>query len=551
MNTEEDKNKNKESFDNQGTLGPEPDQTGVNSDLQEDPAIGGNVNFQLVGFEPVQNRPVEDTAGSNVTSSEAQQSGAAAGTETTSAGKEENPYHFHIESNSSDGNKTDGAMLSSAPSPKEPKKKSGVMKKIVLFVCGALLFGALTGAAFWGGKMAVEKMADRKNDAPLQQSEDQEDEGEASNLPAKKLETTPILEDISSDNQIVPQVVENVLPSVVSISSQVTEVIDFFGRQYTQEGSGSGSGIIAGQNDDELLIITNHHVIKGADKIIVTFVDGKSAEAIVKGSDSAADLAVLSLDTSNMEQETLDAIKVAALGDSDAVKVGEMSIVIGNALGYGQTTTVGYIGARDRQVQVDGRKMTLLQTGAAINPGNSGGPMLNIKGEVIGIASVKYADEQVEGMGYAIPISSAMPIIEDLMEREKLTDEERGYLGITGNTVEDNMIKYYHMPEGASVYSIVDGGPADKAGIKVGDIITKVNGIAVNSMEALKERVNGYKAGTTVTITIARGDEGEYKESDVQVVLADEASLNTSDNSGTTQTPTVPNIPDSGRRKAQ
>ena len=331
----------------------------------------------------------------------------------------------------------------------------------------------------------------------------------------------------------VSSIVEAVMPSIVSITETSTAT-SYFGQSYPTEGA--GSGFIVKEDNNELLIVTNNHVVAGADSITVTFIDDTTAKATVKGTDPTADLAVISVKVADLKQETKGNIKVASLGHSEDVKVGQMAIAIGNALGYGQSVTVGYISAKDRQVEVgDGNSssantMVLLQTDAAINPGNSGGALLDVNGNVIGINSVKYADTKVEGIGYAIPMSNAIPIINELMNREVLKDEEKGYLGITGRTIGDEVSEAYGFPNGIYISEVSESGAAKKAGIKQGDIITKINGNKVTSIEQVQNKVNNTKAGTEITVTIARSQEGEYKEQDVKVVLKSSETLDELDN---------------------
>lgn len=328
------------------------------------------------------------------------------------------------------------------------------------------------------------------------------------------------IEQTKVDNPVkdtgVSSVVESVMPSIVTISSTF-ESQNYFGQVY--ESIGSGSGIIIKQTDKSLLVATNYHVVQDASQISVTFHDDEAVNATVRGYDSDADLAVLEILLSSVKETTMKSIKIATLGDSSEAKVGEMAVAIGNALGYGQSVTVGYISAKDRTVDVEGTKMVLLQTDAAINPGNSGGALLNLKGEVIGINSVKFSSEEVEGMGYAIPVSSAMPIIEELMNREQLTDDEKGYLGISGSSVDEQGNQYYNIPYGVLVVEVKEGGAADLAGIKPNDVITKINGIEVASINSLAERVNNYRKDTKVTITLKRMTDGKYKEQEVTVTL--------------------------------
>ena len=335
------------------------------------------------------------------------------------------------------------------------------------------------------------------------------------NVKANTVSSTNLITNVSTSATDVSAVVENSMPSIVSIDCTFINS-SFFG---TYESAGAGSGIILKKTDDELLVATNNHVVANSTSINVTFSDGSTAAAVIKGTDAAADLAVISIDLSTLSAETLSAIKVATLGDSDSIKVGQMVVAIGNAMGYGQSTTVGYVSAKDREVTVDGTVMTLLQTDAAINPGNSGGALLNLAGEVIGINSVKYADEDVEGMGFAIPISRALAILDELAAREILKDSEKGYLGVYIKDVTADMAAFYNIPVGAYVSDFVEGSPAKDAGIQVGDIITGVNGITISTSDDLKNAVTSYRAGTAVSITYYRLIDGVYTEYTSEVTL--------------------------------
>ena len=334
----------------------------------------------------------------------------------------------------------------------------------------------------------------------------------------------------------VSGVVENVMPSLVSITNMsVQEVQSFFGGYQTQESESAGSGIIVSQNDDELLIVTNNHVVEGSRTLTVTFADGTSMEANIKGTDADYDLAVISVPMSELSDETMDAIAVATLGDSTKLSIGEPAIAIGNALGYGQSVTTGVISAIDREsTTVDettgetvASGVKLIQTDAAINPGNSGGALINANGEVIGINSSKLAGTMVEGMGYAIPISDVSDIISDLMNREtKMTvpQNKRGYIGITGFDVDAQSAERYHMPTGVYVEDIVKGGGADKAGITKGNIITRIDGVDVDNMEGLQRELQYYAIGEEVSITVQIPENnGEYTEKTVQVMLGRKA----------------------------
>ena len=330
----------------------------------------------------------------------------------------------------------------------------------------------------------------------------------------------------------VSPIVEEVMPSIVSITSKTivqSGMNDWFYNYYfggqngnSYEQTGAGSGIIIGQNDTELLVITNNHVVEGADSLQVQFIDGSSVDAVIKGTEANKDLAIVAIKLSDIDPETKNQIKVATLGDSDSMKVGEGTIAIGNALGYGQSVTVGVISALDREVTVENRTMNMIQTDAAINRGNSGGALLNMRGEVIGINAAKYSSDTVEGMGFAIPVSSVSDIIEKLMNRETMTKVDtanQGYLNIRGRDVTDELAYDFNAPKGVLIREVIAGGAADKAGLEKSQIITKINDDEVKSMDELKERLEYYEKGTTVSLTIEYLENKEYKEKEVKVVL--------------------------------
>ncbi len=329
----------------------------------------------------------------------------------------------------------------------------------------------------------------------------------------------------------ISSIVDKTIPSIVSINCTSTQTTDWFGQQFEQPVEGSGSGFIVGKNEKELLIATNNHVVEGATNITVTFTDDTTADAVIKGTDVTADLAVVSIDLSTLKQSTLDAIAIAKLGNSDEVKVGEMVIAIGNALGYGQSVTVGYVSAKDREVEIqtDGyntKKMVLLQTDAAINPGNSGGCLLDTNGNVVGINTVKYASDEVEGMGYAIPITKATSIINELMTREILDEKDQGYLGIAGNDVTEDVASYYKLPIGVFINEVTKNGAAEKAGLLSGDVITKADNVEITSITQLRDYVTSKRVGTDVTITYMRKTGSEYKEGTLKVTLGQNPNLN-------------------------
>jgi serine protease Do len=392
----------------------------------------------------------------------------------------------------------------------QPKKKKGAPKWVKM-VCYGLIIGVTASAAFQTSNIVAGKLLgtkDAEKSAAKQES-----------VNNTKL-TTVSDGTVESD---VAEITKNAMPSVVSITNMsVQQVLSFFGGVQERTSESAGSGIIIGQNDTELLIVTNNHVVEGSDTLTVSFIDEESVEANVKGTDANRDLAVVAVELSKIKDSTRDKIAVATLGDSEQIQVGEEVIAIGNALGYGQSVTKGIVSATGRSI--DGIDSSLIQTDAAINPGNSGGALLNAKGEVIGINTAKAAMNAVEGMGYAIPVSEAQATIEGLMNREtrtKVAEEERGYIGIVnGEDVTQDVSEMYGMPMGVYVSEIARGSGADKAGITKGTVITALNGISVNGMEALKEQLQYYRIGETVTLTIETpGKGGEYESKDVEVTL--------------------------------
>lgn len=330
----------------------------------------------------------------------------------------------------------------------------------------------------------------------------------------------------------VSSVVENVMPSIVSITNMsVQEVQNYFGGTSKQESESAGTGIIISQNDSELLVVTNNHVVAGSDTLTVTFADGNSVEANIKGTDSEYDVAVVAVPLDSISEDTKKAISVATLGDSTELKVGEPAIAIGNALGYGQSVTTGVISALNRSVsetdQTTGEttesSVKLIQTDAAINPGNSGGALVNASGEVIGINSSKLVGDSVEGVGYAIPISDVSDLIENLMNQEtktKVAEADQGAIGIKGMSVSTEYSQQLNMPEGVYVSEVTKGGRAEKAGMTRGCIITGINGTTVSSMDDLQEQLQYYAKGDEVELTIqVPQSNGEYQEQSVNVTL--------------------------------
>lgn len=407
---------------------------------------------------------------------------------------------------------------------KHSKKKKGKFGKFMLFMAAALAFGIIAGIGasgyhyfFMGGreKALIEQEIDQK----LDQTDD-DDAAKVSDSD-NAVYTGSKIEGIVSD---VSDIVDKVMPSIVSINSTdiITSYDIFFGSKVNSPVVGSGSGIIIGQSDSHILIVTNNHVIENAEKIEIVFADDSKAEASVKGTNANSDLAVLEVAIDDLSDETLNSIKVARLGNSNNLKAGEMVIAIGNALGYGQSVTVGYISALDREIEIEGIKMNLLQTDAAINPGNSGGALLNIYGEVIGINSVKFADTNVEGMGYAIPISDAIPMINLLMNSKALEVTEMGFLGInveTAQNVTEDLATLYNMPVGIFINDVVEGSPAEKAGLKPGHIIVGFDDIKIETVDDLLNVLTYSRPGDEVVLKIKERSDGKYVDKELNVVL--------------------------------
>lgn len=413
-----------------------------------------------------------------------------------------------------------------------PKRRKGGLKVFLAVLLGLCLIGGSVGTGVYvGRRIAFEEKPEEVKLTTLVQENNKlgREEKEEKISPTigvtgdtnAQIHTTPY--DVS-------EVVENVMPAIVSISNVYDVTENFWGQRFSNQNGGDGSGIIIGQNKNEILIVTNNHVSEakeGAEnhKITVTFNDDKTAEATIKGADASSDLAVISVKIKDISKETLAKIKVATLGDSTKSKVGQMVIAIGNALGYGQSTTVGYVSALDREVVTEDNTMRLLQTDAAINPGNSGGALLNIKGEVIGINTIKYASSKIEGMGFAIPISTAIPIINDLMNREVIAEGEQSYLGIMGQDVTESLNQVYGIPVGVYVAKVTKDSPASKAGLKMGDIITGFNSYKIKTMVELQQKLATVKAGKVVEITIQEYKDGDYEEKKISVTLGKRSKL--------------------------
>ena len=407
-----------------------------------------------------------------------------------------------------------------AKSPKTPHNKRTFWKKGVAVVASAAVFGGVAGGAFYGIAGNQIKKLDALTNTKTEV---------ASTTSAATTQSLSLTSTASVGNGMdVSTIAENVMPSVVAINiSAIVEQQGMFGYTQQYEAEGSGSGIIIGENDSELLMVTNNHVVSDATTVNVTFADGESYEAQVKSTDSDTDLAIVVVKLSDIKESTMNQIKIATIGDSDSLKVGEQVVAIGNALGYGQSVTTGIVSAKDRTNSTN--TTPLIQTDAAINPGNSGGALLNMKGEVIGINSSKYSDTTVEGMGYAIPITAVQDRLDDLMNRqtrEKVDESEKGYLGISCATVSSDVSEAYGIPEGVLVTDVASKSAAEKAGIKANYVITKIDGQSISSAEELTEKLNYYAVGETVPITYEYLKDDAYVEKTVDVTLMENPNAN-------------------------
>ena len=429
-----------------------------------------------------------------------------------------NEYSYQIP-NDGDQNYTESNQ---EPENKRPKKKG---RKAVAVVCAGMVFGLVASVTFQASNYMVERVLGKS-----EQTAGTTKNTSSSNTNVNSTKLTQTKSTVTSD---ISEIVENAMPSVVSITNiSVQQVQSFFQGTQEYESQSSGSGIIIGKNDSELLVVSNNHVVSGSDTLTVTFINNTSVEAQIKGTDPDKDLAVIAVPLDKIDEDTMSQIAVATLGDSSELKVGEPVIAIGNALGYGQSVTNGIVSAKDRTLsssnpegETEENPVKYIQTNAAINPGNSGGALLNMNGEVIGINTAKVADSAVEGMGYAIPVSDVSDIIEDLMNRTtrtKVNEGEQGQLGITGFDVAEENAAMYGMPKGVYISKIAEGSGAEKAGLTKGSIIVEFDGTAIDSMATLQERLQYYKAGETVSVTVrVPSATGEYTENTVDVTLGE------------------------------
>lgn len=416
-----------------------------------------------------------------------------------------------------------GGYGTPAAEPVKPaKKKKGGFRKVLASAGLGLMFGLFAGAGFYGVKLGTAALTE--NTLKVEQSSTAAPTIQNTVTPDTSLTQATQAPQVTNVAYDASDVVDAVMPAMVSIVNNYTQTVtNLWGQSYQQQGKSSGSGIIVAENASELLIVSNNHVVEGANDLEVTFIDGTTASANIKGLDSDMDLAVIAVSLDSLSAETKANIAVATLGDSTELRLGQSVIAIGNALGYGQSVTTGVISALDRELTMDdGSTGTFIQTDAAINPGNSGGALLNINGEVIGINSSKIGGTTVEGMGYAIPISSASPIIAELMEyqtKNKVSESNAGYMGITMQEIPDQMVSMYNMPQGVFVYSVEENSPAQQAGIVKGDIIVKLDGFKITSISDIKNAMQYCAAGNTATVTVKRAVNGEYESYDLEITF--------------------------------
>lgn len=449
--------------------------------------------------------------------------------EQTSSAKTE---HYQYQSQTQSAPKQEKPQFSAVPQPQDHKKKAkkpmSAAKKWGMTLAMAACFGLVAGGVFIGtaavGTKVIGTATEQKQEVTIPTT---------TTTAADSSDTSDTVK--ATGEMSVKDVASSAMPSLVAISTTTVEEVETFFGTTSQEVPASGTGVIVGQNDDELLIATNNHVVSGATSLSVSFIDDETVEGQIKGTDADNDLAVVAVKLSDIKDETKSQIKIAVMGNSDDLEVGDQVVAIGNALGTGQSLTSGYISAKDRTIssqdESTGETITsegLIQTDAAINPGNSGGALLNMNGELIGINEAKYSSTQVEGMGFAIPISKAEPILQNLMNlttRYKVSDDKAAYIGINMADVSADVSQNYGIPTGVCIMSVVDGSPAADAGFKKGDVITTFDGRSISNAKGLKETLTYYAAGETVDVTVQRADNGEYKEVTLTLTLGSAADM--------------------------
>lgn len=481
---------------------------------------GGQNNSYGSGYGTTQNNSQSTNYGSTQNYNQSAGYGSTRNnSQSYGYGNQNGSYGTYGSNTGYQSNGANGTAYGSNPKPEKKKKErkpGGFGKQLAKCAAFALVFGLVAGGVMTGVNYASGKVLGTTNAGNVQASLTT---GDDSTVQPTAISSSYVATDVSD-------IVDEVMPSIVAITNvSQTEYQSFWGQSKTYESTSCGSGIIVSQDKEYLYVATNNHVVEGANSLTVTFANDDTVSAEIKGTDPSTDLAVVKVALSSIKDDTMSAIKVATLGSSDTLKVGESCIAIGNALGYGQSVTTGVISALNREVSVsDSSSSTnytaeLIQTDAAINPGNSGGALLNTAGEVIGINSVKYSDTSVEGIGYAIPMDTAKPIIEELITKEKVDESNSAYLGIAGVDVTGDVAKTYNMPTGVYVAQVMEGAAAEQAGIQKGDIITKFDGKDVTSMEELSSNMQYYAAGTTVDVVIERSSNGQYEEQTISVTL--------------------------------
>ncbi|GFO94575.1 hypothetical protein COEU31_16210 [Coprococcus eutactus] len=415
------------------------------------------------------------------------------------------------------GKPSDNNMRQKKAKDKKPKnRKSGFGKKAAGVVAAAVVFGLVAGVVFQGVRYGSDKLLDKDSQTTTEQSAEGSTENNAPQLKQASSDTTSTVYDVST-------VAKKVMPSIVSITGTYVTTYDYWFNSYQQESTGAGSGIIIGKDDQYLYLATNYHVVQNAKSLSVTFVDDKSADAVVKGYVENNDIAVVTVKLSDISDDTLNEIKEIQVGSSDDLAVGDPCVAIGNALGYGQSVTVGYISALNREISASDETVKVLQTDAAINPGNSGGALVNMQGELIGINTAKYSDTSVEGMGYALPISDVQDIINDLIAGKNVSNDGttsgQAYLGISAQTITSQYAQLLNMPEGVYISSVEQGSAAEECGLQSGDIICSLDGEDIADMETFHDKIVACNPGDKVTIVYYRNNNGNYEKQTATATL--------------------------------
>ena len=415
------------------------------------------------------------------------------------------------------GKPSDNNMRQKKAKDKKPKnRKSGFGKKAACVVAAAVVFGLVAGVVFQGIRYGSDKLFGKDSQTTTEQSAEGSTENNAPQLKQASSDTTSTVYDVST-------VAKKVMPSIVSITGTYVTTYDYWFNSYQQESTGAGSGIIIGKDDQYLYLATNYHVVQNAKSLSVTFVDDKSADAVVKGYVENNDIAVVTVKLSDISDDTLNEIKEIQVGSSDDLAVGDPCVAIGNALGYGQSVTVGYISALNREISASDETVKVLQTDAAINPGNSGGALVNMQGELIGINTAKYSDTSVEGMGYALPISDVQDIINDLIAGKNVSNDGttsgQAYLGISAQTITSQYAQLLNMPEGVYISSVEQGSAAEECGLQSGDIICSLDGEDIADMETFHDKIVACNPGDKVSIVYYRNNNGNYEKQTATATL--------------------------------